>query len=369
MELKHASRHTIVRGSLVSVVLAMLFSLLVTPAQAWGFANQKIADRANAYAAGSLQGQCKVFAQKVVNEVLAANGISARVGGYGSPGGAYYGAYRNAGGALIGANDAMPGDVIQTIRADQATSDNPSLVGLHTAIVVTRYGPGDYEVRDSNWHLDQRVSQHRWAPVSWAAAKRNNVGVYVWRFGTTSDAPRYAGHIVQWSGDTKAQKTAWYVTPDLRRLWIPDVATYNCLKGRGAPGPTVLPAATLNQLPDQTGLWAGCGDTLPVSRVLRRNMHLKSSDGRYTLWLQGDGNLVLYGPSGRALWANNRFNSDFLVMQSDGNLVTYTNAGTPTWATGTNGRGGNRFVVQSDGNLVIYSSTRAVWASNTAGRA
>jgi hypothetical protein len=121
-------------------------------------------------------------------------------------------------------------------------------------------------------------------------------------------------------------------------------------------------------LPDQTNLWAACGDTLAVNRILRRDMYLRSSDGRYSFWLQGDGNLVLYGPSGRALWATNRFNTDFLVMQGDGNLVGYTNGGAPTWASNTAGRGGDRFVVQNDGNLVIYSPTRAVWASNTAGR-
>jgi surface antigen len=178
----------------------------------------------------------------------------------------------------------------------------------------------------------------------------------------------YANTIVQWDGDTKAQKTSWLVTPDLRRLWIPDTGTYYCLKARGYPGPTVLSASVLDQLTDQTNMWAACGDTLAVNRVLRRNMWLKSSDGRYTLWLQGDGNFVLYGPTGHALWANNRFTTDFIIMQGDGNLVGYTNSGAPTWASNTSGSGGNRLVVQSDGNLVIYSATRAVWASNTAGR-
>jgi hypothetical protein len=173
---------------------------------------------------------------------------------------------------------------------------------------------------------------------------------------------------VQWNGDTKAQKTAWLVTPDLKRLWVPDSGTYYCLKNRGVAGPDVLPSGTLDRLTDQTNMWAACGDTLAVNRVLRRNMYLTSGDGRYRLWLQGDGNFVLYGPSGRALWANNRFNTAFVIMQGDGNLVGYTDSRVPTWASNTNGSGGNRLVVQNDGNLVIYSSTRAVWASNTAGR-
>jgi hypothetical protein len=130
----------------------------------------------------------------------------------------------------------------------------------------------------------------------------------------------------------------------------------------------VLPAGVLDRLADQRGQWAACGDTLGVSRVLRRNMYLSSADGRYRLWLQGDGNIVLYGPSGRALWANNRLTTDMLIMQGDGNLVGYSNAGGSTWASNTTGSGGNRLVVQNDGNLVIYSATRAVWATNTAGR-
>jgi len=39
--------------------------------------------------------------------------------------------------------------------------------------------------------------------------------------------------------DTKQQKTAWFVGQDGKRRWIPTIAIYNCLKGRGAPGPGV----------------------------------------------------------------------------------------------------------------------------------
>jgi hypothetical protein len=194
----------------------------------------------------------------------------------------------------------------------------------------------------------------------------------VYFYGKTAALPpppvSYAGHIVQWSGDTKTQKTSWYVTSDSRRLYIPDSGTYYCLKGRGAPGPTVLSSTQLNALPDQTNKSAACGDWMNVDRTLRRGMGLRSSDGRYNFILQTDGNLVLYGPTGRAIWANNRFNTAFVTFQSDGNLVGYTDAGVPTWYTGTAGSGANVFYVQSDGNLVIYAGSRAVWSSGTAGR-
>lgn len=186
---------------------------------------------------------------------------------------------------------------------------------------------------------------------------------------TVSSLGAYAGHIVKWSGETPTPVTSWYVTRDLKRLWIPDGGTYNCFKARGAPGPDLLSSTTLNQLPDQRGKWAACGDNMGVNRVLRRGMNLKSSDGRYQWVLQTDGNLVLYGPSGRPIWANGRFTTQFVIMQGDGNMVGYTDAGGVTWATNTAGTGtANRLVIQSDGNAVIYAGSRAVWATNTVGR-
>ena len=81
-------------------------------------------------------------------------------------------------------------------------------------------------------------------------------------YGGPAAGAEYIGHIVQWDGDTKAQKTAWLVVnPNghVKRNWIPDIATYSCLKNRGAPGPDVLSAAVLsNELPDETGVWATC---------------------------------------------------------------------------------------------------------------
>lgn len=102
-------------------------------------------------------------------------------------------------------------------------------------------------------------------------------------------------------------------------------------------------------------------------------MGVRSSDGRYRFVMQGDGNLVLYGPSGQATWATSWQTSKwrdqkYVVFQSDGNLVTYTDVGRPVWHTGTHGTKADRFAVQSDGNLVIYRGQTAVWASGTAGR-
>ena len=206
-------------------------------------------------------------------------------------------------------------------------------------------------------------------PIPGGAAQKFAGGVMTYPRLIAPPISSYAGHIVKWSGETPTPVTSWYVTADLKRLWIPDGGTYNCFKARAAPGPDLLPSTTLNQLPDQAGKWAPCGDNMGVNRVLRRGMNLKSSDGRYQWVLQTDGNLVLYGPSGRPIWANGRFTTQFVIMQGDGNMVGYTDAGGVTWATNTAGTGtANRLVIQSDGNAVIYAGSRAVWATNTVGR-
>ena len=82
----------------------------------------------------------------------------------------------------------------------------------------------------------------------------------------------YVGYIVQWDGDTKPQKTAWYVSMTIvpprtyatpTRHWIKDIDTYWCLiKQRGARlYPHPLPSGVLDhQIPDEIGAagWVGC---------------------------------------------------------------------------------------------------------------
>jgi hypothetical protein len=100
---------------------------------------------------------------------------------------------------------------------------------------------------------------------------------------------------------------------------------------------------------------------------------LLSDDGVFTLSVQTDGNVVIYGCKGiSATWGTNTANSSaqrFLSMQGDGNLVLYEN-GVAKWASGTSGKGSGPYSLnmQNDGNLVIYASTGAIWGSNTSGQ-
>jgi len=110
------------------------------------------------------------------------------------------------------------------------------------------------------------------------------------------------------------------------------------------------------------------GQSLAVGDVLR------SPNGQYGLFMQADGNLVLYSgvPSvSSAVWATNTWSlppslrPNRADMQADGNFVLYNSANFPTWAAGTAGNPGARLAMQDDRNLVIYTGGRAIWATGT----
>jgi hypothetical protein len=187
------------------------------------------------------------------------------------------------------------------------------------------------------------------------------------------DLRSYANTIVHRVGDTTSPSASWFVTSDLKRLYIPDAATYACFRKRGVADRGPVRADVLLKLQDQVRLWASCGDRMTANRELRKGMFLRSSEGRFKLILQRDGNLVLYGPPG-ALWSTQQFDTAYAVLQADGNFVSYRADNTPNWSTdtrledwttGTRIRS-DRLVVQSDGNLVLYTWKRAVWSSETA---
>ena len=106
---------------------------------------------------------------------------------------------------------------------------------------------------------------------------------------------------------------------------------------------------------------------------LGKGQTLNSCDGRFSLTMQTDGNLVLYQSGVGALWATGttgytgRNLSAF--MQTDGNLVVYADPWSnwiPLWNSGTPGYPNSRLQLQNDGNLVIYNAyNNWIWASNT----
>jgi hypothetical protein len=132
--------------------------------------------------------------------------------------------------------------------------------------------------------------------------------------------------------------------------------------GTGSPNRLLYAVRPVSPPPGPT-----TADRLLSGQGLRRGQSICSQNRLYCLVQQaGDGNLVLYKPGGRPLWANS-VSASFTVMQTDGNLVSYDAVGRPLWASNTAGNGTSTFIVQDDGNLVVYraSDARPTWASNT----
>lgn len=111
-------------------------------------------------------------------------------------------------------------------------------------------------------------------------------------------------------------------------------------------------------------------DHLFEGEQLNKGESLISNNGKFVLYLQDDGNLVLYRKGENSLqWMwDSRSSAGRAVsrclMQPDGNLVIY---GYPDaiWNSQTYGHPGAYLVLQDDGNLVIYHNDKAIWWTGT----
>lgn len=117
---------------------------------------------------------------------------------------------------------------------------------------------------------------------------------------------------------------------------------------------------------------AAMGNTVRPGETLSPNQTLASTNGRFALVMQGDGNLVLYqrlrGGRNRAMWASGTDGRQVSVciLQLDGNVVLYDAEVRPIWDSGTGGRSISQLVVQDDGNLVLYQPDGTpVWSTDT----
>ncbi|GIL60535.1 hypothetical protein Vafri_15083 [Volvox africanus] len=120
------------------------------------------------------------------------------------------------------------------------------------------------------------------------------------------------------------------------------------------------------------------GDMLKSPQDLQVYEMMASPKKRFTLTLQGDGNLVLYDtthPSHSckgALWATKPAGGGRypfrLVIKDNGELVLVDSRGKIFWVSGTAGNGTPpyRLMVQDDGNVVLYDNYNTkTWRTNT----
>ncbi|MDU0289069.1 S8 family serine peptidase [Saccharothrix longispora] len=138
-------------------------------------------------------------------------------------------------------------------------------------------------------------------------------------------------------------------TPQQVRDALVSAATPNKVANPGTGSPNLL-LFTGSSTPQPSN------DTLLRGESLQAGQSRTSADGRFTLVMQGDGNLVLYTAAGQALWSSNTWGTGatHVVLQGDGNLVIYTAAGVAKWHTNTWGTAADRLIVQDDSNVVLY---------------
>ncbi len=114
-------------------------------------------------------------------------------------------------------------------------------------------------------------------------------------------------------------------------------------------------------------IWSGNDVALP-GRVLTAGQMLYSSNVQYQLIMQGDGNLVEYGPGGQVIWdsGTNGNSGAYAIMQTDGNLVVHSATGQVLWNSGTYGNYGAYLRLQNNGVTGIYqlSTNALIWSGN-----
>ena len=128
-------------------------------------------------------------------------------------------------------------------------------------------------------------------------------------------------------------------------------------------------AGGLMAVPASAQVSPNLGSQLNDGATMTAGHYLQSPNGQYTLWMQGDGNLVEYDAAGTPLWdpppptQTGGHPGAYAVLQGDGNFVVYPPSGA-LWASYTQNNPGDHLSLQDDGNLVIYSAAGApLWAT------
>ena len=100
--------------------------------------------------------------------------------------------------------------------------------------------------------------------------------------------------------------------------------------------------------------------------MLKKGELISSKNGRHTLEMQQDGNLVLYRRN-KPIWASNTTSSGHYLMFSGANLAVYDQNDTVLWyKVGDDASpSSNQFMVQNDGNLVLANYIDIFWSTGT----
>jgi GH25 family lysozyme M1 (1,4-beta-N-acetylmuramidase) len=181
---------------------------------------------------------------------------------------------------------------------------------------------------------------------------------------------------------------AWYGTncPGVPNAWASEGWKFHQYSSSGSvPGvqknPTDLDVfnGDLAALEAFAGAQSNCGATPAIPKApatcgaiapgegLGPGDSVSSCDGRFTLVMQGDGNLVQYSLGVPLWWSGTNGRGGYVAaMQTDGNFVVYSKDACPLWYSATNGHPGTSLAEQDDGNVVLYDGP-PLWSSGTGG--
>ncbi|MEV1174064.1 hypothetical protein [Nonomuraea sp. NPDC049784] len=118
---------------------------------------------------------------------------------------------------------------------------------------------------------------------------------------------------------------------------------------------------------DNRPLWSSQAyiGKLPSGHVLRAGQSVQSSNGRYRLIQQDEGNAVLYDGQ-RSLFTTPTAGHPGArsIMQAEGNWVVVDSGDKALWTTKTAGNPGAWLAVSNDGRIIIYSrDNKPLWTS------
>ncbi len=139
-----------------------------------------------------------------------------------------------------------------------------------------------------------------------------------------------------------------------RQLVIKDDGKLTYQENQNDPGMTI---ATWNISSGDRGV------AIASDQILLQGQSIYSDNRKYKLILQGDGNLVQYGPQG-AMWAVGQNKGYRLIQQGDGKLVLYDVNAKAIWGSSVwvNDGRASKTIIQGDGNIVTYNNSQVLWA-------
>lgn len=171
-----------------------------------------------------------------------------------------------------------------------------------------------------------------------------------------------AGQLLGYMGNTGTSGVHTHFNISPNGDYSHDINPFDLLKATSptacdgdVPPPVEPPAEEPPEDCDTSVLWA--------DQALYANQSVSSCNGRFSLVMQGDGNVVLYENTGAVLWHSQTHGlpGQALVMQGDGNFVLYDGAGKALWHAGTHGHPGAAMRVEEDGNVIIWDGWTAIW--------